>query len=319
MVTTRHVLQRANDLLAGDTNGRFEVPVRDLNLDPTTATFSVSVTFPAQYRDGRHGGLLATPSMHRSAMTDAMLRSMVLQTTWSPMIRWTGGHFVKHRDRRDHAGQAELSRYAVQSKWSPNPVHQRRWTFVAGRSDAFVAGTTTTSSRIFVQRHAFRPALEGHSGVGGERVRWLGGRFHSVRSAATSSFELRQQCWLRPISTSRSMCSLADLGLAAIGHPTSALVSRKKFRWRNQTEQLRPAVTGTSGRRSRRRQTWSTASLESVAIVGNDNGIGNPALLAMMTLGTNPVVSNTSTTGKIHWSFDSTPQGFKITWLPVSR
>ena len=52
------------------------------------------------------------------------------------------------------------------------------------------------------------------------------------------------------------------------------------------------------------------AAVDSVSVTGNDNGIGNAALLAMMSVGPNPVIDNSSTTGTIDWTFDSVSEAF---------
>uniref|UniRef100_UPI001445C801 DUF4347 domain-containing protein n=1 Tax=Crateriforma spongiae TaxID=2724528 RepID=UPI001445C801 len=52
------------------------------------------------------------------------------------------------------------------------------------------------------------------------------------------------------------------------------------------------------------------ASVGSVVVTGDDNGIGDPALLSMMSVGANPVIDGSSTTGTINWTFDSGSEGF---------
>ncbi|GAA5505791.1 PKD domain-containing protein [Novipirellula caenicola] len=52
------------------------------------------------------------------------------------------------------------------------------------------------------------------------------------------------------------------------------------------------------------------ASVESLAVTGDDNGSGNAALLAMMTVGPNPVIDGSSSTGTIDWTFDSGTEAF---------
>ena len=53
------------------------------------------------------------------------------------------------------------------------------------------------------------------------------------------------------------------------------------------------------------------ASVVSVAVTGDDDGIGNAALLSMMTAGVNPVVSTTTDNGVINWTFDSGSEAFE--------
>ncbi len=53
-----------------------------------------------------------------------------------------------------------------------------------------------------------------------------------------------------------------------------------------------------------------TAAVTSVVVTGDDNGLGNAALLAMLTTGTNPVISNTATTADLNWTFDSGSEAF---------
>ena len=53
-----------------------------------------------------------------------------------------------------------------------------------------------------------------------------------------------------------------------------------------------------------------SATVSSVVVTGDDNSIGNAALLAMLTAGTNPVISNTATTADITWTFDSGSEAF---------
>ena len=54
------------------------------------------------------------------------------------------------------------------------------------------------------------------------------------------------------------------------------------------------------------------ATVVSVGVVGDDDGIGNPALLAMMNVDVDalPAIDGSSTTGTIDWTFDSGTEAF---------
>ena len=53
------------------------------------------------------------------------------------------------------------------------------------------------------------------------------------------------------------------------------------------------------------------AAVDSVSVTaGSDNGIANEVLKDMMSLATNPMIANGSTTGTITWTFDSGSQTF---------
>ena len=51
-------------------------------------------------------------------------------------------------------------------------------------------------------------------------------------------------------------------------------------------------------------------TVESVTVTGDDGGLGNAALLVMMSVVANPVIDNANTTGSIKWSFDSGSEAF---------
>ncbi|MAS94337.1 MAG: hypothetical protein CMO55_14155 [Verrucomicrobiales bacterium] len=55
-----------------------------------------------------------------------------------------------------------------------------------------------------------------------------------------------------------------------------------------------------------------TASVASVSATGNVNGIDNATLLAMLSVGTNPVIGGSSTSGTINWAFDSGSEAFNF-------
>ncbi|MDT8442571.1 MAG: VCBS domain-containing protein, partial [Desulfuromonadales bacterium] len=53
-----------------------------------------------------------------------------------------------------------------------------------------------------------------------------------------------------------------------------------------------------------------STSVTSVTVTGDDGGLGNAALQAMLSVDAGDVIDNASTTGTINWSFDSTPEAF---------
>ncbi len=53
-----------------------------------------------------------------------------------------------------------------------------------------------------------------------------------------------------------------------------------------------------------------SVAVSSVAVVGDDNGLGSPALLAMLSVDAGDVIDNLSTTGTINWAFNSGSEAF---------